>query len=93
MSLVNVAYAQALTWTNPSLIRLEEQALVPMYGDAPIELGLDRSEAWLGALSRDSTYQRLFGATFDGSATAITAQNVVRALATFQRTIVSARSP
>lgn len=93
MSLVNVAYAEALTWANPSVIRLEEQALVPMYGDAPIELGLDRSDAWLGALRRDSTYQRLFGAAFGGHATAITAPTVVRALATFQRTIVSARSP
>lgn len=92
MSLVNVAYAQALTWANPSLIRLEEQALVPMYGDAPIELGLDRSERWLDALERDSTYQRLFAAAFDGDAHAITAPNVVRALATFQRSIVSARS-
>src|SRR5262245_50301431 len=43
MSLVNVAYAGALTWANPTQIRLEEQALVPMYGNRPIELGLDRS--------------------------------------------------
>ena len=41
MSLVNVAYAPALTWANPSLTRLEDQALVPMYGDHPIELGLE----------------------------------------------------
>src|ERR1700736_4883837 len=30
MSLVNVAYASALTWGNPTLMRLEDQALVPM---------------------------------------------------------------
>src|SRR5262245_47047275 len=40
MSLVNVAYAAALTWGNPSVTRLEDQALVPMFGDHPIELGL-----------------------------------------------------
>src|SRR5262249_32884631 len=39
MSLVNVAYAQALTWANPAMTRLEDQALVPMYGEHPIELG------------------------------------------------------
>src|ERR1700691_1459107 len=39
LSLVNVAYAAALTWANPTLTRLEDQALVPMYGDHPIELG------------------------------------------------------
>ena len=33
MSLVNVAYARVLTWANPKLERLEDQALVPMYGD------------------------------------------------------------
>ena len=27
--------AAALTWANPSLTRLEDQALVPMYGDHP----------------------------------------------------------
>jgi hypothetical protein len=32
MSLVNVAYATALTWASPSLTRLEDQALVPMFG-------------------------------------------------------------
>ena len=39
MSLVNVAYAQALTWAYPSIVRLEDQALVPMFGEQPIELG------------------------------------------------------
>src|SRR5262249_17404785 len=32
MSLVSVAYAASLTWGNPSVTRLEEQALVPMFG-------------------------------------------------------------
>ncbi len=40
MSLVNVAYAAALTWGNPTVVALEQQALVPMFGDHPVELGL-----------------------------------------------------
>lgn len=92
MSLVNVAYAQALTWANPSLTRLEEQALVPMYGDHPIELGLDRADAWLQVVARDPTYQRLFRAAFDEEQP-FTRDNVVKAIATFERAIVSARSP
>ena len=40
MSLVNVAYVPLLTWANPTLSSLEEQALVPMLGEEPIELGL-----------------------------------------------------
>ncbi len=93
MSLVNVAYAQTLTWANPALDRLEDQALAPMYGDAPIELGLDRSDRWLNAIRHDAMYQRLFAEAFGNDADAITAQNVVRAIATFERSIVSARSP
>jgi len=93
MSLVNVAYAEALTWGNPSMIRLEDQALVPMYGDHPIELGLDHSDTWVDRLKSIPAYQRLFAAAFSGEAQPFTRDNVVKALATFERTIVSARSP
>jgi cytochrome c peroxidase len=40
MSLTNVAYASRFTWANPLIDRLEDQALIPMFGDVPIELGL-----------------------------------------------------
>ena len=39
MSLVNVAYSPVLTWANPNMRQLEMQALVPMFGDDPVELG------------------------------------------------------
>src|SRR5262245_49368681 len=52
MSLANVAYQASLTWANPKMTRLEDQALVPMYGDHPIELGLSRDDRWLAALRR-----------------------------------------
>jgi cytochrome c peroxidase len=93
MSLVNVAYASMLTWADPTQTRLEQQALVPMYTDHPIELGLDRTDRWLDALARDRTYQGLFRAAFPGDRQPITRDNVVKALAAFERSIVSARSP
>jgi cytochrome c peroxidase len=93
MSLVNVAFAQALTWANPSLTRLEEQALVPMYGDHPIELGLDRGDGWIDRLKTDPVYRQLFAASYADQPQPFTRDNVVKALATFERTIVSARSP
>src|SRR5262249_14138508 len=92
MSLVNVVFAQALTWAHSSWTELEDQALVPMYGDHPIELGLDRSDGWIERLKKDSTYQRLFAAAFAGEAAPFTQDHIVKALATFERTIVSARS-
>ncbi len=93
MSLVNVAYASILTWANPTLTSLEEQALVPMYGEHPVELGLDASDRWLGAIARDGIYTPLFRAAFPSDDEPVTRVNVTRAIANFERSIVSARSP
>ena len=104
MSLVNVAYRDALTWANPTLRSLEEQVLVPMFGTDPVELGLAGHETRVyRALAASPIYQRLFAAAFPQPATAdddderverlITTENVVLALAAFQRSIVSFRSP
>jgi cytochrome c peroxidase len=93
MSLVNVAYETTLTWANPGLTRLEDQALVPMFGRHPVELGLGEDREWLGVLRRDERYTALFPQAFPGDADPFSRQNVVRAIAAFERTIVSARSP
>ena len=93
MSLVNVAYAATLTWANPSLTRLEDQALVPMFGRHPIELGLGEDREWLDVLGREPRYAALFTSAFPEDGDPFTRGNVLKALATFQRTIISARSP
>lgn len=94
MTLVNVAYVPALTWANPGLTRLEAQAMVPMFGDSPVELGMKGQEATLQArLKKVPQYQRLFPAAFPGEQDSFTVANAVRALASFQRTIVSGDSP
>jgi len=93
MSLVNVAYAATLTWANPSLTRLEDQAAVPMFGRHPVELGLGEDRDWLEPLRRDARYPSLFRGAFPDEADPFSRANVLKALATFQRTIVSARSP
>ena len=94
MSLVNVAYAPSLTWANPALDSLEDQALTPMLGEEPVELGLKGHEAeFLVALRRDPLYQRLFPAAFPEAQDLYTLANVTRAIAAFERTIVSMNSP
>jgi cytochrome c peroxidase len=88
MSLVNVAYASVFTWIDQGLHSLEEQARVPMFGEHPVELGMDPSaEKFLAIVRADSTYQKLFGAD------AINLDNIIKALACFERSIVSTRSP
>jgi cytochrome c peroxidase len=94
MSLVNVAYAAALTWANPSLSRLEDQVLVPMFGEHPTELGLQQpGTALLARLRSEPRYQTLFARAFDSDPDPFSLDHVTQALATFERTIISARSP
>jgi cytochrome c peroxidase len=94
MSLVNVAYTPLLTWANPTLDSLEEQALIPMLGNEPIELGLKGHEQeFLNTLRRDPLYQRLFPEAFPEAGDAYTLKNVTKAIAAFERTIISVRSP
>jgi cytochrome c peroxidase len=98
MSLVNVAYATSLTWANPALDSLEEQALVPILGENPIELGLKGHEpVFVSALQKEPVYQRLFPRVFaDGiekGRDVYTLKNAVKAIAAFERTIISMRSP
>jgi len=88
MSLVNVAYTPVFTWIDQGLHTLEEQARVPMFGVHPVELGMDeRGEKFLAVARADPKYKKLFGPD------TITMDNVIKAIACFERSIVSARSP
>jgi mono/diheme cytochrome c family protein len=65
MSLVNVAYSPVLTWGNPLMRTLEAQALVPLFGENPIELGMTgKEDLLLQRLKSDARYQKLFAAAF-----------------------------
>jgi cytochrome c peroxidase len=91
MSLVNVAYSVALTWSNPNMTELEQQALVPMFGEHPLELGL---RAGLPIrLHADPKYVLLFNRAFPAEPAPFSIANVTKAIASFERSIISARSP
>ena len=94
MSLVNVAYSAALTWSNPNLRSLEAQALVPMFSESPVELGLRGHEsAVLARLRAEPVCRELFPRAFPEAKDPFTILYVTRALAAFERTIISAHSP
>ena len=93
MSLVNVAYQAPLTWANPTITRLEDQALVPMYGEHPVELGLVDADTWIEQVRRDPVYRRLFPEAFGPLPASVTRSNVAKSIASFERAIMSARSP
>jgi len=93
MSLVNIAWGQSLTWNTPRAMTLEEQMLVPMFGTHPTELGVKPGGVkFLKTAQRDLRYQALFHEAYPNEAAPFTLTNVVRAIASFERTIHSARS-
>lgn len=94
MGLTNIAYAPVLTWANPTMRALEPQALVPMFGETPVEMGLAGMEAiMLDRLRKERRYQLLFRAAFPGPADPVSLANVTKAIATFERTLISGESP
>jgi cytochrome c peroxidase len=92
--LANVAYNATITWANPSLLSLEAQAQVPIFGEAPVELGINDSNVntVLDRVKSDARYPALFAAAFPGVTQPVTWGNITRAMAAFQRTLISGNS-
>lgn len=99
MSLANVAYLPVLTWSNPNLTALEVQALVPIFGEHPVEMGMAGKEKELFArLQADARYRELFLKAFpteanQGLDALYSLSTVTKALASFQRSLLSFDSP
>ena len=94
MSLTNVAYNATLGWDEPSLIRLEDQILIPLYNMQPPEMGVTgREEAILSRFRNDRRLSGLFKRAFPQEPSPVTLRNIVYALATFERTLISGDSP
>ena len=94
MPLINAAYMSMFMWANPLLTTLEEQILVPMFSDAPVEMGMsENSDEILARLSRDDDYQKMFKAAYPADHDPFALKNVIYAITSFERTLVSASSP
>lgn len=94
MSLVNTAYSGRLTWANHLLDRLEVQALTPIFGDNPIEMGMaGREDVIIELLRTDPRYREYFPDAFATDEDPYSILNAVRAIASFVRSIVSFDSP
>jgi cytochrome c peroxidase len=93
MSLANVAYNSVLTWANPLMRHLEQQMLVPLFGEEPVELGLAGQEDQLLTMLRDDVnYTRRFRAAFPDQVEAVSIRNLTFAIAAFERTLLSFNS-
>lgn len=94
MSLANVGHNGAFTWADDTVVSLEQQAMIPLAGEHPIEMGISGHEdEVLARLADNDRYREMFADAFAGSEPAISVENIVRALASFQRTMISYNSP
>ncbi len=84
----NAAFQARLFWDGRAR-SLEEQALGPIAN--PIEMGADLDEV-IARLGRDPTYVAAFEAAY-GPGTAIDADRLARALAAFERTLITPDAP
>lgn len=92
MALANVAYTSTMMWANPVVDTLEQQALLPLFGTQPVELGMaDREDELLERLAQDPLYQDLFERAFGAPGPSVDA--IAKALAAFQRSLLSFDSP
>jgi len=94
MALVNEAYTATFTWAHSGIDRIEQQVLLPLFGDQPVEMGAaGREQEILERLRRQPKYQQLFARAFPGASDPVTFDHVARALASFVRTLISFDSP
>ena len=93
MSLTNVAYNSVQTWANPLMQHLEQQMLVPLFGEDPVELGMaGKEDELLKNLQADRDYLAQFEAAFEEQEP-VSVRNISLAIAAFERTLVSFNSP
>ena len=93
-SLINVVYNSTLTWANPALVSLERQMEVPLFSSDPVEMGVTdaNKDRVLRRITKDPWYKARFQKAFPGQKKPITWTTIIRSIASFQRSLVSADS-
>jgi len=89
-TVINAAFYQT-QFLDGRASSLEEQALGPFIN--PIEHGLTSHHAIIDVIRRDADYIKQFNTVFNVPADAVTIDHVVKAIASFERTLISGNSP
>jgi cytochrome c peroxidase len=94
-TLANVGWFKSLTWGGPQVDTLEHQALIPIEGFVPVEMGFGgRPEGLLAQRLKDQAcYPELFAAAFPERDGKIDMDTITMALSAFQRSLVSVNAP
>ena len=93
MSLTNVAYNPAFTWADPKIRSLETQMRQPLFSMHPLEMGLDaRRLTAVRDISQGPGYAQQFAAAFPSDASPVSMDHIIKAIAAYERTLISGRS-
>ncbi|MGB8328359.1 MAG: cytochrome c peroxidase [Steroidobacteraceae bacterium] len=94
MTLTNVAYNASYGWITPRVTTLEAQMRQPLFNEHPIEMGLaGRQSVVVAMLSADPHYAEAFRGSFPSDPAAASLPNMIRAIAAYERTLISGASP
>ena len=90
-SIANAAYHPTITWANISLNTLERQVPVPLVGENPVEMGLndENMKEVMARFANNSAYQKRFKKAFPHHQSPVTLDNIINAIATFERGVLS----
>jgi cytochrome c peroxidase len=92
-TILNAAYNPALGWNDTGVRTLEQQMRGPLFNRHPAELGLAGREAEVvAALAADSEMLGAFREAFTDEARPVSMENVIRAIAAFERTLFAGYS-
>jgi cytochrome c peroxidase len=94
MSLTNVAYNASYGWADSGTRTLEMQIHTPMFNEHPIELGLKgREPEIVSRFTGSAADAAMFAEAFPGESAPVNFVNIIKAIAAFERLLVSGNSP
>lgn len=90
-TLTNIGYNASYTWANPLLKEIEDQLIIPMFGEFPVEMGIhDANRDDIKArFNNETKYQNMFDMAFPDQQQSISFPNIIKALAVFNRALIS----
>jgi cytochrome c peroxidase len=91
LALVNVAYNNDLTWAHSEINTIEQQMMIPLFADNPIEMGISGRKDEVLARFKTQAYKDLFEQAY-GDAT-VNFDRINKSIASFVRSLVSFDSP
>lgn len=92
-SLINSVYLKKYDWANINATSFIAQIKRPLYGNHPVELGLDKHITELQEqFSKDSLYKTLFKNAFPNADSLFTKEQIETAIVEYEKTLVSKES-